>query len=197
VFALLIEGASVAKKQALVLGAGAGIMPQTRGAGTGIVRHPLNADHEMCKLVGLVAAEFALLEHILDLSIWALLGVREELAACVTGQMMGSRPRLQSIIMLIDKRGLGKELAEEATKLMNALFNVNEQRNRIVHDAWYIDPTTQEEAQFRSMPFKGKMFGMVDISRSDILKTTEEIKRKRESAGQLRRKVQDALASLP
>jgi hypothetical protein len=57
------------------------------------------------------------LEHVLDLIIWDLAGIDASRVACITAQLIGSRPRYQAIILLLKERN-AENLAKEADELM-------------------------------------------------------------------------------
>ena len=89
------------------------------------------------KAIGRVASYWTHFEHILDEIIWDISQVPEDIAICITGQMMGATPRFKAIDALGKHVGLPKELLKKATNLKGRQYDVAEDRNRVVHDPWY------------------------------------------------------------
>jgi hypothetical protein len=97
--------------------------------------------------IGNVAGWWAYFELLIDTWLWDFAGVDEKIGVCFTGQMIGPRPRLDAFISLVRHLGckaqwntILEELAKDATGLA-------EQRNRAVHDVWYVTDPTQPHRQ--------------------------------------------------
>jgi hypothetical protein len=139
------------------------------------------ANHEIYNLIGRVAAGWSNLEHELDRIIWLLLPTVSAEAACVTSQLMGATPRYRTIIAqltLKHRQTLNtafEKLISRVNKLMRDTYNTQDQRNRIIHDAWYFDSARDSAAQFRSWPLKDLRFGINPVDLGDIEKTLVEI----------------------
>ncbi|MFO1154050.1 MAG: hypothetical protein U1E42_10385 [Rhodospirillales bacterium] len=120
---------------------------QTRGAAitiqgqkadlTAIRLVPL--DHAIHKSIGKLVTDAGLLEHLMDKTIWKLLGVNEKAGCSVTSSIQGPTRRVGAIINLCKAKGLSsKALIKELEKFKRAIVDVTEPRNRIVHDPWYL-----------------------------------------------------------
>jgi hypothetical protein len=119
------------------------------------------------------------LEHVLDLIIWDLAGVGEQRVACITAQINGATPRYRAIVSLLRQRNSDRfnRLADKVNELMQKTFEPTEQRNRIVHDPWYI---TYEKlpAQFGAMPIKDPRLGVCEIVANkieEVIKTANNL----------------------
>ncbi len=119
--------------------------------------------HPIYSLIGRVASAWAHLEHTLDLIIWDLIGVEAERVACVTAQLMGATNRYRAIESLLAQRKKPKfdNAREQITKLKQRTYDPQEDRNRIIHDPWYLFDA--KAAQFRAMPPKDPRFGVCAI----------------------------------
>jgi hypothetical protein len=95
----------------------------------------------------------------LDEIIWSLMDDRQA-SACLTGQMMGHVPRYNAIIALLTYKKMPSELAKTADDQRGHASNIAEERNRAVHDAWYVNAATGEPHQYRAMPKKDLVFGI-------------------------------------
>lgn len=60
-------------------------------------------------------------------------------------------------------------------RLMQETYEPQEQRNRIIHDAWYFDTSRDRAAQFRSWPAKDLRFGINSVDLTDIETTLTKI----------------------
>jgi hypothetical protein len=159
---------------------------------------PLPPDHKAYSLIGQVASDWSHLEHTLDLIIWALAGIDSIKGACITAQVMGLAPRFRIIITLLNclNNESATKLADDFDELMRKTFDVAEDRNRIIHDAWYLYTATGGPAQFKSMAFKNPKYGIIPTDLEHIEKTLERIKRRQTSASKLRDAVTALLKTL-
>lgn len=125
-------------------------------------------NHPIYNLVGRVAAEWARLEHELDLIIWALAGIVPERGSCFTAQIIGHSNRCFTIIALATHNGISQEIIDRVEKLRNRIFGISERRNRIIHDPWYVDYQGSMTAQFKSMPKKELKYGITEVADAEI-----------------------------
>jgi hypothetical protein len=154
---------------------------------------PLPEEHPFYTLIGRVASEWAHLEHILDTTIWGLLGASQELTACVTSQIMGVGPRCKAIETLCCAHELEESVKQPFRKLMSDSYDLSEGRNRAVHDFWVVEAEPDKARQFRAMAYKDKRFGLVEVSKTEIEELLKNIKTFQERASKLGRVALDAL----
>lgn len=162
-------------------------------AGTATVHYPLPEDHPFYAKIGRVAAEWARFEHLLDLIIWGLSGVDGPVGAAITAQMLGSTNRLKSVIALGMLKKLKKQTIEAVTKLLRVSYDPGDARNRIVHDSWFIQPTTGQIGQFRAMAAKDLRYGLVDIDEKEVETLLTRIQQLAERAHELREQISSEL----
>jgi hypothetical protein len=156
-------------------------------------RGPLPEDHPLYTDIGRVAAQWAHLEHLLDLIIWDLASIRHEKGACITGQLIGASPRYYAIIALAMTHGIKQQTIDIIQELMRKTINLSEERNRIVHDAWYLESPSGKTFQFRSMPRKDPAYGFKEIESAKIAYILERIQRRIDSVSNLRSTILDEL----
>ena len=147
-------------------------------------RPPKN--HPIFHLIGHVAAEWAYLERCLDNAIaWITLADSDDLA-CLTAQMMGATPRYNAIIALLthlkndpklrdDRPQIDKHI-RKVNSLLQRTFEIQEKRNRIVHDTWYVDSRRKIPAQHRNMPRKDLHHGLRVVTLKEVRSTIAAIK---------------------
>jgi hypothetical protein len=157
---------------------------------------PLPENHPFYTLVGRVASEWSHLEHIVDLTIWKLLGVDNRLAACLTSQYPGLSQRCNAVCSLGIAKGLTREQLKPFRKLRSDASDDADWRARWVHDPWFIQEGTQA-AQFRAMPEVDPRFGLQVVSEDEINRTIGEIRALQQQARDAQKSVFDALAALP
>ena len=131
---------------------------------------PLPAQHPRYALIGRVVAEFAQLEHALDRIIWDIVGINQSTASCFTGQIGQHASKFRTITALLKEQNLLGHLPKDYEKktlipLQGRVTFASEERNRIVHDAWFGFPRTRNARQFRSVTSKNSQFGLVAVSR--------------------------------
>lgn len=146
---------------------------------SGPIVERLPDDHQFYALIGRVAAEWAHLEHVLDLTIWDLVRDPNIVASCLTGQMMGITPRFKAIFALTDYHGISQELTGKYKTLRNQLFQLNDERNRYIHDAWFYltdDKTIAEVGQFKSYSPQTSKLGFDEIPEAKISKFLHKVR---------------------
>lgn len=115
------------------------------GVGLGAQPH-----HEHFKRIGIVCAEWASFEARLDLTIQVLTTLEPSVAAAITSQINGPVPRLRVILSLLEIKGVAKTTRGKIVELMGRTHGIADERNRVVHDAWYYEHTEQSVQQRRS-----------------------------------------------
>jgi hypothetical protein len=161
------------------------------------VHRGLPDEHEFYATVGRVASEAAHLEHMLDLIIWEFFGAEQVKAACVTSQLFGPAPRFQAIISLCINSGLAEATVKQARKLLESSRGATDGRNRIVHDAWYVEDRSGGIAQFRVLPRQNpKQFGTVDTDMDEVKRTLDSLRKWRIAIGDFRSDIMTELSQL-
>ena len=93
--------------------------------------------------VGRIAAIWAMLEFRMDQLIWDLACVEQSLGACITTQLNGPTPRLRTIKALSSLLGVTNEVMKKIDKFNHAIMKPQEERNRAIHDPWFIGSETK------------------------------------------------------
>jgi hypothetical protein len=156
---------------------------------------PLPEDHAFYKNVGRIASEWSHLEHILDMAIWKLSGMPDNIAACITSQIMNVMGRCHAIVNLARLRGLPKDKFRPYNSLKGDSYAVSELRNRAVHDAWYAQMPSGTPMQFKAMPFSEPYHGFREITQEETEETIQKIRCLQERARQYYNDISDALAT--
>jgi hypothetical protein len=98
----------------------------------------------------------------------------EDVALCITGQMMGATPRFKAIEALGKHVGISEELLKRARKLKGSQYEVAEDRNRVVHDPWFYIREQGEGDSVRQL--KASPPGYVHASEAEITETISRIR---------------------
>lgn len=167
------------------------------------VEQPLPDDHPFYALIGRAIAEWARLEHNLDLIIWDLIGSKNELSSCLTAEMMNFRPRFNAIVTLLAYHKIDKQFIDNANKLLKTMYEITDDRNRYTHDAWFLRSTSvgvdkvEEVGQFRTFAVKRRRTGFYPVDNTEILEFIEKIKVRTEQIITLRRDISNFRKASP
>jgi hypothetical protein len=142
-------------------------------------------DHPVYALIGRVASDWAYLEHRLDEIIWGLTGSPWPLMGCITAQIMGHYPRFNAIIALLTYHHMNQKLIDFTRKQSGAVAELAEERNRVVHDAWYMETDRGEPHRYKSMSKKELEFGLHPHSISEIEELLKKISSRVEAVNRL------------
>jgi hypothetical protein len=99
--------------------------------------------------IGRIASVWAMLEFRMDQLIWHLAGLEQTTGACLTTQMNGTTPRLRALKALLELRGSAPELLKQLNKFTGDIVAPQEDRNRAVHDPWFVGKETKRVSQIR------------------------------------------------
>ncbi len=142
-----------------------------------IEHEPLPDGHPIFAMVGLVASEFARLEHTLDETIWDLAGLESPRGASITAQLMGVGPRCLTIIALHAQRGLPEETRRrKISSFMDQAHRLSDKRNRLIHDPWFLDTGTNSASQLKSMPRKELIYEYKIVTADYVTEVISEIR---------------------
>jgi hypothetical protein len=86
--------------------------------------------------IGRVAAAWSRFEVSVDLWLTDFAGVPDEIGICFTGQLLGSRPRMEAFFAMARHFGADKSWNVPFENLAKDVQGLSEQRNRAVHDVW-------------------------------------------------------------
>ncbi len=118
-------------------------------------------DHPVYASVGKISSEWANLEHRLDEIIWSMIPkTSSSQLACLTGQMMGHVPRYNAILALIANYKMSSDIRKTADDLRGYTSKLSDDRNRAIHDVWYVDAESSEPHQYRTMPKNDLRYGI-------------------------------------
>ncbi len=158
-----------------------------------IKQEPLPEKHPFYALIGRVVAEWARLEHELDLIIWDLAKTDPAVNSCMTGQIGSYTARFEAIAALTQLRGRhNKSMERRITGLRGQIGSSAKERARYVHDAWFIRSSgdqpgdINEVGRFSNFSVKGKKFGFLPIAEEEAHNFIEKIKQHTESVSKLR-----------
>lgn len=84
--------------------------------------------------IGRIARSWAHLEFVIDQTTWAVGGMEQQFAACITAQIPSAYGKLSALMAVLGIWGISPELAKEVRSFKGRVDGLMEQRNRVVHD---------------------------------------------------------------
>jgi hypothetical protein len=125
--------------------------------------------------IGLVANHMATLEFHIDVGIWNLVGAPQQLAACLTAQMISAHPRLRAFIALVEILGGSQATIDKLNKFQGQIGALTEKRNRMVHDPRMIKLATEETARLQITAKPKVHFGFLPEPEEEVMKVSNDL----------------------
>lgn len=97
---------------------------------------PLPAAHPYYSSVERLASEWRHLEHALDMVIWELAAVDQELGWCITNQLRGHWPRINAITALAAAKSADRTLIQDFEMLGSRLSKLDKRQNSFFDQLW-------------------------------------------------------------
>lgn len=154
---------------------------------------PLQDDHPCYRLVGLIAAEGARIEHLLNQAIANAADADLKVAACLTGQMIGPAPRFNALHLLCLERGLSAQLLKRIKTVAGHAGTAFDLRNRAVHDPWMEEVGSGTTHQFVGKPKHKPDFGVKPKSEKQLSDDLAALRKHREEVLELVSDIWNAL----
>jgi len=123
-----------------------------------------NTENDHYAAVGKIAANWALLEASVDLTLWEMTSYKDEASACITAQLMGLGPRLNALSALLHYFDCSTKLRETLESFSKKTVGANEQRNRAIHDPWLKNKDNNELRKIRVTAKKALTFKSVIVT---------------------------------
>jgi hypothetical protein len=146
---------------------------------------------------------WAALEFSVDKMIWELLDTPQPIGACVTGQLSSVVPKLNALTSLSNLYGAAASVGS-LKKFAGEIGGLNDQRNRLVHDARFISKPDKKVHRFQISAKNTLKFGMREEKLGELLEfqesAAERTKRFDVICDSLRREIfasRDKLPTLP
>jgi hypothetical protein len=136
--------------------------------------------------IGHVANTAANVELQIDLGIWALVGSRQQLAACVTAQLISPHPRLKAFTALAEILGATPGRIRELNTLAGIIAGLYEKRNRIVHDPRMVKQDTGAVQRLQVTAKPKVRFGFIEETADEVIKVAEDLNKRGKEFMQLR-----------
>ncbi len=120
------------------------------------------------ELIGLVATDWAALEHYINESIWALAEVEPAYGACLTAQIYTIDGRLRALWALLKKRRADKRTIALINQFAESARGANDKRNRIIHDPWGLSPLDGSPSKIEITADKKLVFRLREVDIAEI-----------------------------
>jgi hypothetical protein len=126
--------------------------------------------------IGMVAANWAYFEAVVDDWAIRLAGTASEIGICFTAQIGGSRAKLDALISLAGLRGTNARLMAELHDFAKDTQPLSVRRNRHVHDVWFLDePDTPRRLEVTAKKTLRLLY--IDVPTDRLLQLAAEISR--------------------
>lgn len=156
--------------------AGAGSYQVTISPASLLIHVPLLPSNSILQQIGQISVGWAAFEHVLDRVIWHLSGLPPRTAAdTITKSLVGHGRRFKEIRCRWNALASSKASLLAWDKLEIAATPVSHRRNRVIHDAWFLEKDSKTPAQWRGMPKHDPQFGMIAIAPSDLDRLIDDI----------------------
>ena len=161
-------------------------------------------DHKVYAALGRAISEWANLEHVLDMVIADLSRLDYPTSACISAQILGATYRIDAITALVIRnpnlnpsRTYNKDhpVIKTIASFRGSVEGPQAERNRLVHDPWFLAVAIEEPAQFKSMPRKEWIYGLKPTPTDDVDALVTAIRSLVQEAKRLRSYLLDALSS--
>lgn len=149
-------------------------------------------------LVGRIAGAWAHLEFEIDVGIWRLTNTAQQLAACITSQLMSVHPRIAAFKGLVQVRGGSQKSVDDINTFYGNISGLVERRNRVVHDTRFRQKDTLEVHRLE-ITAKGRavQFGFTPENKDELQRTLTQISDRVREFVALRNKIIDEIEALP
>jgi len=138
-------------------------------------RQPHPSSEKVLAAVGAVADAWAHLEFDINEAIWELANVEQQAGACITAQIISIGGRTRALAALVAWRAGDKELLGKVNRFGAEAESVGRQRNRVIHDPWYVRNDTDEPHQLRITADRRLDFDFAPNSIEDIHAVRDKI----------------------
>ena len=146
---------------------------------------PLPDEHPCYRWVGLIAAETARIERLLDQAICNVAEIDFRLGACFTGQMVGPAPRSNALYQLASHAFLGDGWLSRILVIGDQAGKTFALRNRAVHDPWLQERQSGTPHQFRGKPKMKPDFGAYPVPEEDLRSSLTALRELRHAVKEL------------
>jgi hypothetical protein len=118
--------------------------------------------------IAMVAANWAMLERLVDTTIWRLAEVQDEPGACITAQIPNIARRLDAMMALVKLRGASDRLVAKINKFIKQTHSLATKRNRVVHDPWVLEKGTGKPHRFEISAQNKLIFEYVPMGTDEV-----------------------------
>ena len=126
--------------------------------------------------IGKVAVTWTTYERLVESSLWILSDVSDDSGLCLTSQIPNMARRFDALISLAIYRKINDELIKKLKKLSEHSQSLGIRRNRVIHDGWNWNITTQTALRLEMSAQKnGLAHGFVAMHEEEVLKLVKDI----------------------
>lgn len=137
----------------------------------------LTLPNDYASMIGRIVEAWAHFEFEVDIGIWKLLGVPDQLTACVTSQLSSMHPRFNAFIALAQVAGADQKTIDKLKTFMaTRVSGLIERRNRSAHDPRMVKKSDKTVSRLSISARNGKVsFEFVPEPIDSLKKTYNDI----------------------
>lgn len=111
--------------------------------------------------VGRVAVAWSFFETHVNMTIWELADIEQQMGACITAQIIPIMPRFRAMVAIVELRGGTKKMIGKLNSMSSEADALSRRRNRFIHDPAVADAngnplrleiTADRKLEFRLQP---------------------------------------------
>jgi len=133
----------------------------------------LIADDHYCA-IGRVAVSLAAFDAIVTSAIWQIGGIPDDIGACITSQITQVKYKMKALISILRLRGGLDDVIVKLNQLNKPLGEVSAFRNRVLHDGWVHDVSTNTPHRLEITADNKLILEYVPVSSSELLANAEK-----------------------
>jgi hypothetical protein len=145
--------------------------------------------------IGAVASEWAILERIIDGTIWQMGNFEPEAGACVTSQLPNIGRKLDALTALSWLRDIDPKIVGELNSFNQNIHGLGKRRNRIVHDTWTVGVDSKIHYRLEITAEKKLRFDFAPTEIQEIYKVANDIIERRNAYLEIEKKLFGGLSA--
>ena len=130
---------------------------------------------EHSQAIGDLVTAWSTLESLIHVFLWRLSGVKFEIGACITAQIVSTNGKLDALQSLLEFRNCPSATLKEIKSICGKILEISNERNRQAHDPWMVDETALTVLRHEITAKKKLGYGWKIVDTTSLRKTTLKV----------------------